>query len=294
MQVSITTTIRQDMGDTVQAAVEQGIAGFAEQFRRLQARQDRLSAALVASEAKVDTLTERVTALKRFTERSELTRRRNNLVVYGLEEQAGVDAERAFARAAATAGHTEVTWLSVTRVGRPRERAAPFGARAGTAPPAAAPGGRPVLVCFGSADRKHALFKHARQFREAGVKLSDDLTPAQRAVRTELQDAFKALQGHNLTPFWRQERLFYTDGGVRKQYRSGDDMPARPGQARPAGRLSASGTGRGGASASGPGAAGAPDQLLRLMPAPHAAPEHPAAATPGNPFQLLAADEMTT
>ena len=43
-----------------------------------------------------------------------------------------------------------------------------------------------MLVTFASADHKHTLFRHSRQFREAGGKLANDLFPAQRAVRTEL------------------------------------------------------------------------------------------------------------
>ena len=123
-------------------------------------------------------LVERVSALR--SEPSELS----SLIVYGLKVEAGIHPKRALL--ALRLRLASARWLSVARVGRLRERIPPPGARGAAAASADAPGERPMLLTFASADHKHTLFRHSRQFREAGGNLANDLFPAQRAVRTQL------------------------------------------------------------------------------------------------------------
>ena len=64
---------------------------------------------------------------------------------------------------------------------------------------------RPVLVCFVSDKETHAL-KHAKTFRQAGIRCDDYLTRLQQQEGRVLSEDFKA-KGH--TPFFRGSELKY-------------------------------------------------------------------------------------
>lgn len=117
---------------------------------------------------------------------------------------------------------------------------------------------RPILLQFTDVSAKHAAFRLSAELRERGIRLTDDLTPAQRQQRTALQPAYAKLASEQRKPRFRFERLFYVDeAGTVVEYLPG---PPPGGPPRPAA-----------ASAPAPG------------PAPGARPPtaSPAAAAPG-------------
>jgi hypothetical protein len=110
---------------------------------------------------------------------------------------------------------------------------------------------RPLLVKLATSDAKHRIFKVGPELRAARVKLDDDLTPKQMAIRNSLGADFVQLKEQGLKPFWRYERLFKAtpDGGVARHKPAPAPAPAAGPAAAPAPAANP---------ASGPGPASAP------------------------------------
>ena len=114
----------------------------------------------------------------RAVHRTEVAQRSHNMIVHGVEESTGIGPEAAMARVASQVGLTERGWTAVKRVGRVRQG------------PAAKP--RPLQLRMESEAAKHRVFSSSSRFRQRGVHLDDDLTPAQQASRREQLATFRS------------------------------------------------------------------------------------------------------
>ena len=129
--------------------------------------------------AQLAAVSDRVKALEAQLQRTEVSQRAENIVIHGLEEQDGVTAPVALARACRDVGLPEPSWREVFRLGKER--------RGPDSPP------RPILVKFHSMEAKHQLFSRSRALRDRQVYLDDDLTPAQQATRRSLAGEYQKL-----------------------------------------------------------------------------------------------------
>lgn len=71
---------------------------------------------------------------------------------------------------------------------------------------------RPMLVKFSSVQEKHLALRSSKDLRAQKIYIDMDLTPAQKENRSKKMDRFRLhkTQGHR--PFWRYDRLLYTEG----------------------------------------------------------------------------------
>ena len=77
------------------------------------------------------------------------------------------------------------------------------------------PSSRPRLlsVYFTSLEEKHALLKHAKTLRQAGIRCDDYLTRQQQQERQVLSEDFTALKAKGHKPFFRGSELKYYYAG---------------------------------------------------------------------------------
>ena len=161
--------------------------------------------------AQLAAVSDRVKALEAQLQRMEVPQRAENIVIHGLEEQEGVTALVALARACRDVGPPEPSWREVFRLGKERRG------------PDSRP--RPILVKFHSMEAKHQLFSRSRALRDRQVYLDDDLTPAQQATRRSLAGEYQKLKMAKLRPFYRQDRLLYVHRGKVVQHQAGMALP---------------------------------------------------------------------
>ena len=199
------------------------------------------------SAAQVAVMSDRVKALEAQVQMTEISQRSDNIVVHGLEEQDGVTATVALARACRDVGlPSPPVWQEAFRLGR--ERQVP-----GNRP-------RPILVRFASKEAKHQLFARSKALRDHRVFLDDDLTAAQQATRRSLAGEYQRLKMAKLRPFYRQERLLYVHRGRVVQH--------HPGMALPGGSPAPQGPLQNRAPATQAAPTPAPTQQVSRLPAP--------------------------
>ena len=172
--------------------------------RQMAEVRDRTAAQLAA-------VSDRVKALEAQLQRTEISQRAENMVIHGLEEQDGVTAPVALARACQDVGLPEPSWREVFRLGKEGRG------------PDSRPS--PVLVKFHSMEAKHQLFSRSRALRDRQVYLDDDLTAAQQATRRSLAGEYQKLKMAKLRPFYRQDRLLYVHRGRVVQHQAGMALP---------------------------------------------------------------------
>ena len=68
---------------------------------------------------------------------------------------------------------------------------------------------RPLLVSFTSDQAKHVFLRHAKTFRQAGIRCDDYLTRLQQQERQALSEDFTALKAKGHKPFFRGSELKY-------------------------------------------------------------------------------------
>ena len=68
---------------------------------------------------------------------------------------------------------------------------------------------RPLHVKFASDEEKHGFLKHAKTFRQAGIRCDDCLTRQQQQERHILSEDFSALKPKGHRPFFRGSELKY-------------------------------------------------------------------------------------
>ena len=68
---------------------------------------------------------------------------------------------------------------------------------------------RPLIVCFTSEEEKNLFLKHAKTFRQAGVRCDDYLTRLQQQERQVISEDFIALKVKGHKPFFRGSELEY-------------------------------------------------------------------------------------
>ena len=223
---SVQSEVLETTNDVVRKGLEEGFAALRTHIDTLAAENAVLKEQLVRSEAKADralaAVGERLSGFERRFQASERSRRSANLVIHGIPEQDGLSLETAVTRACREAGVPEVTFVQVSRAGQPRDGPgqACNGSQASV---------RPCVVQLQSVTAKHALFKASAAFRARGLKLDDDLTLEQREVRTGLKGVATALAANGQRPYWRQERMFFTENSRRKQWQAGMDIPMATG-----------------------------------------------------------------
>ena len=119
------------------------------------------------------------------------------LVLYGVPEElqdnpcAGVS----------EIAHTNLTSIVPEVVSESKEEYARFGR------PSSKP--RPLLVSFTSDQAKHVFLRHAKTFRQAGIRCDDYLTRLQQQERQALSEDFTALKAKGHKPFFRGSELKY-------------------------------------------------------------------------------------
>ena len=163
--------------------------------------------------AQLAVVSDRVKALEAQLQKAEVSRRAENMVIHGLEEQDGVTATVAVARACRDVGLPESSWRDAFRLGR--ERRGPDNRP------------RPILVKFDSKEAKHRVFSRSKALRDHQVYLDDDLTAEQQATRRSLAGEYQKLKMAKLKPFYRQERLLYVHRGRVVQHQVGLALPGR-------------------------------------------------------------------
>ena len=163
------------------------------------------------SAAQLAAVSDRVKAPEAKLQRTKISQQAENLVIHGLEEQDGVTAPVALARACWDVRLPEPSWREVFRLGKERRG------------PDSRP--RPVLVKFHSMEAKHQLFSRRRALRDRQVYLDDDLTAAQQATRRSLAGEYQKLKMAKLGPFYRQDRLLYVHRGRVLQHQAGMALP---------------------------------------------------------------------
>lgn len=162
--------------------------------------------------AQLAVVSDRVKALEAQLQKAEVSRRAENMVIHGLEEQDGVTAAVAVARACRDVGLPESSWRDAFRLGRERRG------------PDSRP--RPILVKFDSKEAKHRVFSRSKALRDHQVYLDDDLTAEQQATRRSLAGEYQKLKMAKLKPFYRQERLLYVHRGRVVQHQVGMALPS--------------------------------------------------------------------
>ena len=199
-------------GADLTVATQNAIAAAVQKaIRPLAARMDRLEKQLAEVAADRDHLLGLLKETGRAVHRTEVAQRSHNVIVHGVEESTGISPEAAMARAASQVGLTERGWTAVKRVGRVRQG------------PAAKP--RPLQLRMESEAAKHRVFGSSSRFRQRGVHLDDDLTPAQQASRREQLATFRSLKELGYKPYWRLDRLLFYRGGRVCQHQQGQPLP---------------------------------------------------------------------
>ena len=72
---------------------------------------------------------------------------------------------------------------------------------------------RLLRVTFNSLYVKHQLLSHAKDLREAGIRIDDDLTRKQQDERQTFDSDFKQLKVKGYKPFFRGSQLRYQCNG---------------------------------------------------------------------------------
>ena len=70
-----------------------------------------------------------------------------------------------------------------------------------------------VLVCFADVPAEHRALKSSKDLRARKIVLDGDLTSMQRRTRQGRLIRFHALKRDGKRPFWRYDRLLYTENG---------------------------------------------------------------------------------
>ena len=71
---------------------------------------------------------------------------------------------------------------------------------------------RPLRVLFNKPGQKHTILSHAKDLRQAGIRLDDDLTRVQQNERRGLDLDFQILKGKGYQPYFRGSLLKYYSG----------------------------------------------------------------------------------
>eukprot|EP00884_Botryococcus_braunii_P008840 jgi/Botrbrau1/17958/Bobra.50_1s0050.1 len=98
--------------------------------------------------------------------------------------------------------------------------------RLGQVPPGDPGRPRPVLVTFQSPAARTAAFRYSRHLRP--FRLDDDLTPAQRAARRDLQEEFRSLRARGYSPLWRGATIVLPMKGALHPHAPGTVPPGGP------------------------------------------------------------------
>ena len=71
---------------------------------------------------------------------------------------------------------------------------------------------RPIRVLFNKTGQKHTILSYAKDLRQAGIRVDDDLTRVQQTERRGLDLDFKILKGKGYQPYFRGSLLKYYSG----------------------------------------------------------------------------------
>ena len=66
---------------------------------------------------------------------------------------------------------------------------------------------RPIRITFHTMFHKHAFLAYAKDLRQAGIRVDDDLTRLQQQQRQDLDCDFKILKAKGCKPFFRGSQL---------------------------------------------------------------------------------------
>ena len=167
-----------------------------------------------------EVVTDRVMAVEAKLENQAREDRRRTVFVQGLPEDAPTVNAKATLQGLLPGIGADL--LEAKRLGRP------------CTGPNAKP--RPIVARFASEDAKHVALKQSRPLRERHIYRDADLTQEQQRVRRSLQPRHQELRSTNKRPFWRAERLFYTDGDQILETQVGSPLAPPVGRRTPAPR----------------------------------------------------------
>ena len=71
---------------------------------------------------------------------------------------------------------------------------------------------RPIRVLFNKLGQKHAILSYAKDLRQAGIRVDDDLRRVQQTERRGLDLDFQILKGKGYQPYFRGSLLKYYSG----------------------------------------------------------------------------------
>lgn len=239
--------------EAAQLQIQQAAARIRTEFEaKLTAERERSRSVVAELQGKIVELTNRV-------EGHDRTRRENNLVLHNMKEgERPAELSSKVQRLLPEVQGSGV--VEVKRIGPPRQD------------PAAKP--RPVLVRFTTSDNKHAALKSSRQLRQQQLYLDQDLTAAQQRARTSRRGRYLELKEHGARPFWRYDRLYYTDSAGHVVLDTGAPVP------RPAGTRGAVPRPAPPAASANPTAHTVPPQVPQPPPATPSAQQQPAMQPP--------------